>query len=321
MRMTRRSFLVSTAGGMAWTARPATAGTIGIGGPAFGSTWRAALPDGAKSEAVRQLVASIVTGVNQAMSPYIGQSELSVFNRTDKLDWQSCSAPLAYVADHALEMSRFTEGAFDPTIGPLVNRFGFGPIHGERARPEDLSVSANGLRKATPGLTLDLCGIAKGYALDRILDGLPSIGVASALIELGGEVRTLGHHPDARSWHVGIERPDAEPGIMEHIVAPGHLALATSGTGRQHIVLGQGGVSHLVEPRTGRPVDAAPASVSVLAETAMRADGLATALMVMGMERGAAFAEAHAIPALFASRDSGSSHDIMTGRFEDYVVA
>ncbi|AKH98998.1 membrane-associated lipoprotein involved in thiamine biosynthesis [Hoeflea sp. IMCC20628] len=321
MKMTRRNFLVTTAGAMAWGMRPAMAGTIGIGGPAFGSTWRAALPDADKSGAVRKLVTSVVAEINQAMSPYLAKSELSQFNRTDTLDWQNCSAPLATVADHALEMSKFTQGAFDPTIGPLVNRFGFGPIHGGRARPQDLSVSAEALRKAAPGLTLDLCGIAKGYALDRIIDSLPSVGVDTALFELGGEVRTLGRHPDARPWQVGIERPDAAPGLMAHIVAPGPMALATSGTGWQNVRLEQGGISHLIDPRTSRPVDAMPASVSVLADTAMRADGLATALMVMGMERGAAFAETHLIPALFVRLDNGGSHEIMTGGFEDYVSA
>jgi len=321
MEMTRRNFLFASAGVMALTAHHALAGTTGVGGPAFGSTWRAALPDRARSDAVRKLVASIVAEINQAMSPYLAQSELSVFNRDDTLDWQSCSAPLALVADQALEMSRFTEGAFDPTIGPVVNRFGFGPIHGARARPEDLSVSASGLRKRTAGLTLDLCGIAKGYALDRIIDGLPSVGVEAAFVELGGEVRTLGCHPDGRHWQVGIERPDAAPGRMAHIVAPGQMALATSGTGRQYVRLGQGGVSHLIDPRTARPVDAVPASVSVLADTAIRADGLATALMVMGMERGAAFAETHAIPALFARLDMNGSHEVMTGGFDACVRA
>ncbi|WP_417435508.1 FAD:protein FMN transferase [Hoeflea sp.] len=321
MQMTRRNFIVTTAGAMAWAAGPAAAGTVGIGGPAFGSTWRAALPDGTKAEAVRRLVGSVVAEINQAMSPYLAQSELSVFNRADTADWQRCSASLAKVADHALEMSGVTDGAFDPTIGPLVNRFGFGPIHGERVRPEDLSVSANGLRKRVAGLTLDLCGIAKGYALDRIIEGLPSAGVEAALFELGGEVRTLGRHPDGRAWQVGIERPDARPGTVEHIVAPGPLALATSGTGRQNISLGEGGVSHLIDPRSGRPVDAVPASVSVLADTAMRADALATALMVMGMERGAAFAETHSIAALFVRYDKGGSHEIMTGGFEARVTA
>jgi thiamine biosynthesis lipoprotein len=321
MEMTRRNFLFASAGALALTVHPALAGTTGVGGPAFGSTWRAALPDASKSEAVRKLVASIVAEINQAMSPYLAQSELSVFNRADTLDWQHCSAPLALVADQALEMSRFTGGAFDPTVGPVVNRFGFGPIHGGWARPEDLSVSASGLRKRSAGLTLDLCGIAKGYALDRIIDGLPSVGVEAALVELGGEVRTLGHHPDGRAWQVGIERPDAEIGVVGRIIAPGRLALATSGTGRQYVSLGQGGVSHLIDPRTARPVDAVPASVSVLADTAMRADGLATALMVMGMERGAAFAEVHAIPALFARLDGDGSHEVMTGGFDAYVSA
>ncbi|MBV6648612.1 MAG: FAD:protein FMN transferase, partial [Hoeflea sp.] len=111
MQMTRRSFLVSTAAAMAWTMRPAAAGTVGIGGPAFGSTWRAALPDASQSAAVRKLVASVVADINQAMSPYLAQSEISVFNRADTADWQSCSAPLADVAGHALEISRLTEGA------------------------------------------------------------------------------------------------------------------------------------------------------------------------------------------------------------------
>lgn len=321
MLMTRRSFLVSTAAAMAWTMRPAAAGTVGIGGPAFGSTWRAALPDETNSVAVRKLVAAVVNEINQSMSPYLAQSEISVFNRADTADWQSCSTPLATVAGHALELARFAEGAFDPTIGPLVNRFGFGPIHGERVHPADLSVSSNGLRKRLPGLTLDLCGIAKGYALDRIIEGLPAVGVDSVMFELGGEVRILGRHPDGRAWRVGIERPDAKPGVIEHIVAPGQMALATSGTGRQNISLGEGGVSHLIDPRSGRPVDALPASVSVLDASAMRADALATALMVMGMERGAAFAETHSIPALFVRFEKGGSHEIMTGGFDAYVIA
>lgn len=320
MEMTRRNFLAAGAGAMALSLRPAFAGTKAVDGPAFGSSWRAALPDASRSEAVTQLVASIVTEINLAMSPYLKQSELSVFNRADTRDWQQCSAPLALVTEQALAMARFTEGAFDPTIGPVVNRFGFGPIHGTQSRPEELSVSSSGLRKRDPGLTLDLCGIAKGYALDRIIEGLPSVGVESVLIELGGEVRTLGSHPDGRSWQVGIERPDAAPGKMTHIVAPGKMALATSGTGRQNIPLGQGGVSHLIDPRTARPVDAVPASVSVLAETAMRADGLATALMVMGMEHGAAFADAYAIPALFVRLNGDGSHEIMTGGFGAYVT-
>jgi hypothetical protein len=190
MRITRRSFLFSTAAAMAWPMGPAAAATVGIGGPAFGSTWRAALPDATDSVTVRKLVAAVVAEINQAMSPYLEQSELSVFNRTETVDWQNCSTPLADVAGHALEISRQTEGAFDPTIGPLVNRFGFGPIHGERVHPADLSVSANGLRKRVPGLTLDLCGIAKGYALDRIIEALPAVGVDSAMFELGGEIRT-----------------------------------------------------------------------------------------------------------------------------------
>ena len=151
MRMNRRNFLFASAGvsvsAMTLSMRPALGNTVGIGGQAFGSTWRVALPDESRSVAVRKLVASVVAEINQAMSPYLPQSELSVFNRAETLDWQPCSGLLGEVAGHALELSRFTQGVFDPTIGPVVNRFGFGPIHGGRARPEDVSVSAEGLRK------------------------------------------------------------------------------------------------------------------------------------------------------------------------------
>lgn len=319
MILSRRDFLASAAISLAGSV-PAAASTIGIGGPAFGSSWRIALPGGSQPHAVRAVVDAIITGVNASMSPYVAGSELSRFNRSGSLDWQACSPELAQVASEAISISRLTGGAFDPTIGPLVGRFGFGPIHGDRGRPEDLSASASAVRKAAPGLTMDLCGIAKGFALDRIAESLPPIGVTAALIELGGEVRTLGRHPEGRSWQVGIEQPDGADGGFRHIVDPNGLALATSGTGRQSVAFAGRGVSHLIEPHSGRPLEAAPASVSVLAPTAMQADALSTALMVMGAEAGAEFAEAHGIPALFIVKNGKDWRDIMTAGFSRHVL-
>lgn len=318
--LTRRGFIVSAAGAALSTPRPANAGAIALQGRAFGGTWRAALPEDVDTAAVARLIGSVVGDVDRAMSPYQDHTELTRFNRSRSIDWQVCSPDLSKVAGKALEMANLTDGAFDPTVGPLVNRFGFGPIHGGMGQPADLSAMPGRLRKAHPEMTLDLCGIAKGHALDRIMDGLKKSGLDTALVELGGEIRTLGDHPDGRAWRAAIERPDAAAGVMAYVVEPRGLALATSGNGRQHIDLGASGVSHIIDPASGHPVDAAPASVSVLAESAMEADALATALMVMGINRGFAFADAHGFKALFL-RGAGGEEAVMTGNFREHVIA
>jgi thiamine biosynthesis lipoprotein len=324
MRIKRRSLLVSTAAlavtGLASSNGRASSAVTVLGGPAFGSTWRVVMPNGDAAKSVDALVTAVVADTDRSMSPYLEESELTRFNRAAADAWQRCSPDLTFVASAALAMARFTGGAFDPTVGPIVGRLGFGPITGAKARPQDLEVGATGMRKTVPGLTLDLCGIAKGHALDRITDGLKAIGVTSALVELGGEVRGLGDHPDGRPWRVGIARPDGAAGAVQRIVAPKGLALATSGNDRQGIEFGPRGITHLIDPRVGHSVPAAPASVSVLADSAMLADALATALMVLGPERGPQFAREQAIRALFVNRDGEGWRDTMTAGFDRHVL-
>lgn len=323
MSITRRNLLFTTAAmatGFTASASSAAHALRVTGGQVFGSTWRLAWSGAASEEAVRNHVLRVVEQTNASMSPYHSESELSLFNRSRSTGWRHVSRELSVVATDALSVSRLTEGAFDPTVGPLVARYGFGPIVGGRARFEDLHTGTEVLRKVTPGLTLDLCGIAKGHALDRITGGLADLGVRAALVELGGEVRCIGQHPDGRPWRVGIERPDAADGAMQCIIVPRDLALATSGTGRQGVDFGPHGISHLIDPGHRRPVSSAPASVSVLAENAMRADALATALMVMGPETGPDFARDHGIRALFLRQDGNGWQEIMTAGFDRHLV-
>ncbi|EDQ34533.1 Membrane-associated lipoprotein involved in thiamine biosynthesis [Hoeflea phototrophica DFL-43] len=325
MRITRRSFLfsIATVGAVAsgLGRSPAYAGVTTLSGRAFGSSWRVVVPAAADARQVRALVAAIVAETDMAMSPYLAQSELSRFNRSNAANWQRCSRHLAVVASEALRISQVTGGAFDPTVGPLVGRLGFGPISGARGLPGDIAAGAEGLRKSASGLTLDLCGIAKGYALDRIIEELVWIGIASAFAELGGEVRALGEHPEGRAWRAGIARPDGPAGAVYSVIEPGGLALATSGTGQQGIEFGANGLTHLIEPRAWRSVNAAPASVSVLAQTAMRADALATALMVMGPDTGPVFAEENGISALFLNQDGDGWRETMTVDFDRHILA
>ena len=190
----------------------------------------------------------------------------------------------------------------------------------------DLHVRRTALRKADPALTLDLCGIAKGYALDAILAALRERGVTHALIELGGEIAALGEHPAGRPWQVAIEVPGRQPVQAHRIIAPRGLAVATSG----HAANGYQGrvsLSHLIDPQSGRPAKQDLASVCVLAPSAMRADALATALAVHGLDRGVALATRLGVSALFLARrgaqgeaDDGPLEETMTGDFAAHIV-
>lgn len=316
--MKRRDLVIGAGAAVlaAWVPSAARAATTVLGGLAFGSTWRAVLPAQIDEIDARGVIEAIIADVDATMSPYKADSALSRFNRSRERDWLPMPAGVCAVAREALSVARLTEGAFDPTVGPLVHRFGFGPIRGEAGGWRTFNVGQDALLKGEAGATLDLCGVAKGHALDRIISALRGLGAADALVELGGEVAALGRHPEGRDWTVVIENPNADGWAVQRIVAPRDLALATSGH-RVNGLRGPVSVSHIIDPTLSRPVDNGIASVSVLASTAMRADALATALSAMDGAKAVAFADKHGIAALFV-RDDG--RDVMTGAFGAHVV-
>lgn len=293
-------------------------------GLAFGSTWRLVTAEPV-SAAARMRIEDIIARVDAQMSPYRDSSALSRFNAHTDDGWQAMPSALCEVAGQAIEMARFTGGAFDPTVGPVVNRFGFGPIQGGHVqaaggRFEGISFGVNALKKRDASLTLDLCGIAKGYALDQITQGLRAEGVGDFMFELGGEVRTHGQHPSGRDWRIAIADPARNASGARFVVAlAGKAALATSG----HDANGLGGpiaTSHIIDPQSQRPVAQFARSVSVLADTAMQADGLATALSAMGPQ-GPVFAQEHGVSALFLLSQASQQSHIMTGHFATHVLA
>ena len=290
-----------------------------IGGLAFGSAWRATLPPEADANAARRAIETIVAEVDATMSPYRPNSDSGRFNRTPGTDWMAASHETCWVVEAALSLAALTDGAFDPTVGPLVARYGFGPIAGDRPDLSAIALRPGALRKSAPGLTIDLCGIAKGRALDRAARALRRLGIPDALLEIGGEVRALGRHPDGRPWQVGIERPDGT-GAIHRVANPGSRALATSG----HLpngYSGRGRLSHIIDPRSGRPAGQSLASVTVLDADGMRADALATALLVLGEKAGADFAERNGIDALLLATDRSALREIATGRFAEHIIA
>ena len=313
--ITRRELLRMAGGAAMLNALPLAARVTQVRvhtGPAFGSAWRLVLADTSEAARARSRLEAVVARIDALMSPYRTDSDLGRFNAGGSA---AASRETGYVTGAALALARDSDGAFDPTLAPLGRRYGFGPIAIAPARPagryRDVRIAGNVLGTACPGLSLDLCGIAKGYALDeivRVLDGL------DFLVELGGEVAARGRHPSGRPWRAGIERPDTED-VLQRIVGMHGRALATSGDAAQSYVVGQRRYSHVLDPRARAPVNNGVAAVSVFAGTGLIADGLATAAMVLGPEAALPLLRAHDASALFLLRRPGALEEVDVNGF------
>ena len=293
-----------------------------LSGQAFGTTWQLTLPSNCPLEAVIDTCKSSIEIVNTALSPWDVRSDISKFNASDSTEWVSVSRCCSDVIESALHIASKSDGYFDPTVGPIVGKLGFGPIRHAYATPDYTKTMAqpNALRKTDSQLTLDPCGIAKGHALDLIVEELQGIGITNHFLEIGGEVRASGHHPSGRAWRVGIESPLHSDAMPEHYVSLNNNALATSGVKHNSYAVGNKLISHIVNPITERSVDHGLLSVSVIANTAMLADGWATALIAIGGEKSLAKAVELDIPALFMFRtDKNTVSTITVAGFDAYM--
>ncbi len=248
--------------------------------------------------------------INRLMSHYRPDSELSRFNAAPAGEPFQLSPDFARVLRFALEVHRASGGAFDPAIGALVNAWGFGP-RGRQVEPPDeaglkdllAAAGASHIRfldeatatKDAAGVLLDLSAVAKGFGADAVAEIIRDFGVSNLFVEVGGEVVVHGHNPEGTPWRIGIETPDPAllPGeSFECIIALTNGAVATSGDYRNFRTTPEGRrFSHILDPRTGRPVEHPLASVSVIAPDCMTADALATAAFVLGPEAGPEFIE------------------------------
>ncbi|RUT34485.1 FAD:protein FMN transferase [Arsenicitalea aurantiaca] len=298
MAITRRNLLL----GAAWMgllgASPLRAGeTARLSGRAYGTTWSIRIVGTGPAPATLDGIGAILAEIDEEMSPFRPDSALSGFNAAPA-GWHASGPGLLAVTGEALRIATLTGGAFDPSVGPSVGRYGFGPITGERTGTyRGLSIRPGAIGKTEAGLSLDLCGIAKGHALDRVGRHLKASGHSDFLIEIGGELLASGSGPEGRPWRLGIEHP--ETGALYARLAATDIALATSGDRINRYDLAGRRYTHIIDPLTDAPVANSVASVSVLHPSAMTADALATGLMVMGAERGLALAEAEALPVLF----------------------
>jgi thiamine biosynthesis lipoprotein len=324
--MKRRTFItLLAAGSVAGCARPVHATIRGLTMGTSYAVELAAPIDDAVRKRLTELIEVELAAIDRAMSTFDPRSELSEFNRRQDLRWVPASRGLLQVLDGAARISRATQGAFDVTVGPLVDVWGFGPQYRTQRVPNDDIIarvresvgyqhvqtdpSAGAIRKRHRGTQVDLNAIAPGYGVDRLAMILDRQGVGDYLIEIGGEFRARGATAAGRPWRVGIERPVAGRHVVGEIVVLDNRAIATSGTTQDFFVQDGRHYSHSIDPATGRPVGHPPIAVSVVADTTMEADAWATALVVLGPERGYALAQARGLAALLVTA-SGPTYDV-----------
>jgi thiamine biosynthesis lipoprotein len=313
----------------------AAARTLRLAGHTMGSTWSVRIAGGAFDGAFERRAHEAVSGALEAvvarMSTFDATSELARFND------HAATAPFALSADTLAVLARAqavaaaSRGAFDVTVAPLVGAWGFGanatargtaPTAAELAAPVGwhqltLDAATGSARKAHPALRLDLSGIAKGYAVDRAALALEALGVERYMVEAGGEIRTRGANADDRPWQIAVERPDAWPQQAHRLVPLAGASIATSGDYRNWYEQDGRRIHHEIDPATRAPAAHALASVSVVHAECMAADAWATALFVLGPERGPALAREQGLAALFIVREAaGALRDIASPAFD-----
>jgi len=273
--------------------------------------------------------------LDQMMTTHRQDSEVCRFNaHTSTEDWFSVSKEIAFVVQTALEISQLTEGAFDITVAPLVRHWGFGAggtwhaesfeekqsaaiLLKEQIGYKKLAVRLDppALKKSIPELSIDLSAIAKGFTVDCIAELLEGYKITNYLIEIGGEVRSKGKKSEDADWFVGIERPTVEYSGNQQRFPLSDQSLATSGSYRQPAEIDGKRFSHIIDPQTGLPAQVGSggtelASTAVLAPNCMRADALATAMFVLGEQKGIELANRHKIAVLFLLRNGDEIREI-----------
>lgn len=317
---------------------PANDHLIELSGSTMGTSYhikiassREASPKDLGVDALQREIDQRLEQINATMSTYRPDSDLSRFNAYAGTDWFPVPAAVVEVVEAAQIIAAMSEGMFDITVGPLVDLWGFGPAERRAAPPDteqleaaldpvgyrklEVRVEPPALRKRVAGLSLDLSAIAKGYAVDQIAEQLERQGISDYLVEIGGELRAQGRKSLDRPWRVAVERPDPKGRFVQTIVELQDRAMATSGDYRNFFEHNGQRYSHTIDPRSGQPVRHRLASVTVLADDCMSADGLATALLAMGDQAGPALAESHEVAALFIIRGADGFEQLTTSGF------
>ncbi|OOZ41599.1 hypothetical protein BOW52_04420 [Solemya elarraichensis gill symbiont] len=312
---------------------------VELNGSTMGTGWSVkywsdeTLPD---NRQVQQAIQSQLDRLEQMMSTYRTDSDISRFNHSTSTEWQQVPAELAEVTSAALGISALADGAYDITVEPLVELWGFGPVKTNGKKPSageveralqnvgyrKLSVNQHPpqLKKRHANLSIDLSSIAKGYAVDLVAEQLQALGIPNYMLEVGGELTTKGQSERGTPWRIAIEKPiDGMPSV-QLVIEPDNMGVATSGDYRNYYEDDAGmRFSHTIDPVTGMPVKNRMASVTVIMPSVMQADGYATALMALGLDRAIELAEKNTIAAYFIIRNGRELHTEATSEFAEYI--
>ncbi|MFD2164843.1 FAD:protein FMN transferase [Thalassotalea euphylliae] len=282
---------------------------------------------------LQQDIDAALVQVNNEMSTYQKDSEISTFNQSSGEQPLSISPGFRTVLVEALRLGDITNGMLDVTVGPLVNLWGFGPDYKPERVPtpeeqasarariglEKIILDETGLSKTQPDIYLDLSTIAKGWGVDVVADLLEGKGINNYLVEIGGEMRLKGFKANGTLWHIAVEKPVTSERSVHQVVVPQDNAVATSGDYRNYIEVDGKRYSHIINPETGLPIDHKLVSVTVIHPSSMTADGLSTAIMVMGPEKGLAFAKAQDLAVMMIVKTDDGFEEINTVKFLPYL--
>ena len=344
MNVLRDSRAMGVLIGMVWLLSACQSGTqqralTELQGATMGTTYTVkvvGLPAELKPERIQAAIDSILEKINRQMSTYLPDSELSQLNRNQATDWIAASQELVDVLKQAQRVSALTNGAFDVTVGPLVNLWGFGPSTGINQVPSDQDIqearnrvgyrglqvrsSPPAIRKDRPDLYVDLSAIAKGYAVDKVAEHLQALEIDDYMVEIGGEIQAKGRNASDRFWRIAVEKPSTGSRSLHTVIELNDVGIATSGDYRNYFEKEGRRYSHTIDPMTGHPVTHKLASVTVANPSTMQADVMATALMVLGPEAGYRFAEQHKLAAFFIVKSEDGFYDKVTAAFRPYLA-
>lgn len=318
---------------------PAPRATVSLSGSTMGTSYHVSLVASltpAQTEQLQQSLDKQLQSINQSMSTYIEDSELSILNRAETGVFKTVSDDLYQVLSLSQQVTTLSGGAFDITVGPLVNRWGFGPdfsitdVPGEQeletllarvgADQVVLSAAAKQVKRITP-VYIDLSAVAKGYGVDKLAELLLQKGYNDFLVEIGGEIRVSGTNKHSKPWRIGIETPVASlEKLVQKAVNLSDISIATSGDYRNFFELQGQRYSHTIDPRTGYPVKHSLVSVTVLDPRCARADALATAFNVLGYEKALLLANSHKIPAFFIIHTENGFKEFSSEAFKATVA-
>ncbi|MEO1041491.1 MAG: FAD:protein FMN transferase [Pseudomonadota bacterium] len=307
--------------------------TMTVEGQAMGTTYRVVVVDGGDIDepvTLRQLIDEVFAEFNTRFSNWEDDSEVSLFNADRSGRPVKASKDMLELLKTADDVHVQSGGKFDITLAPLIELWGFGAPGPSASVPSDEAIAdallnvgqlkllsrddvAETITKRRPDTSIHLAAIAKGHGIDRVAQQLSTLGFDNFMVEVGGDLYAVGDGPTGKGWRVGIEEPTAGVRKVERIIAINGWGMATSGDYRNYVEHDGVRYSHIIDPETGRPVLHSTASVTVLAENAALADAWATALLVIGRERGLKIAEEQGLAAFFIDRGASSSEEGFVG--------